>query len=192
MVAPGWAKRSPASGCTSPAAMRSKVDFPEPLRPTRQILSPAATVRAAPDSSGTTPKVRLMSCSASNGSCMSQPVALCLAPNGREPGLPVSRQARRAIVMVQLNETGRSHVIAPGVEVEEAGIAIVAEALFVVSSRVRREQNTARLHRSEQFQQNPRQFLARDMEQRGVGKNPIKAALRQSHSKQILVQDLAS
>ena len=34
--------------------------------------------------------------------------------------------------MVQLDETGRGHVIAPGVEVEEAGIAIVAEALFVV------------------------------------------------------------
>jgi hypothetical protein len=45
--------------------------------------------------------------------------------------------------MVQLDETGRSHVIAPGIEVEEAGVAIVAEALFVVSSRVRREQNTA-------------------------------------------------
>ena len=36
--------------------------------------------------------------------------------------------------MVQLDETGRSHVIAPGVEVEETGIAIVAEALFVASS----------------------------------------------------------
>jgi hypothetical protein len=36
--------------------------------------------------------------------------------------------------MVQLDETGRSHVITPSVEVEEAGIAIVAEALFVVSS----------------------------------------------------------
>src|SRR5436189_4332381 len=134
MVAPGWAKRSPASGGTSPAAMRSKVDFPEPLRPTRQILSPAATARAAPESSGITPKVRLMSCSRSNGSGMSQPPVLWFAPNSREPGLPVSRQARRAVVMVQLDETGRSHVIAPSGEIEEAGVAIVTEALFVVAS----------------------------------------------------------
>ena len=31
---------------------------------------------------------------------------LGLAPNGREPGLPLSRQAGRAVVMIQLHETG--------------------------------------------------------------------------------------
>jgi hypothetical protein len=61
---------------------------------------------------------------------------LRLAPNGSEPGLPLSRQAGRAIVMVQLDETGRNHVVAPSAEVEEAGVTAVAEALFVVSSRI--------------------------------------------------------
>jgi hypothetical protein len=62
--------------------------------------------------------------------------SLRLAPNGSEPRLPVSRQAGRAVVMVQLDETGRNHVVAPGVEVEEAGVTAVAEALFVVPSRI--------------------------------------------------------
>src|SRR5207253_917698 len=121
---------------TSPVAMRSKVDLPEPLRPTRQIRSPIATARPAPDSRGAAPKVRLMSCSRSNGGDMSLPLALCLAPNGREPGLPRPRQTRRAVVVVQLDETGRSHVVAPSVEVEEAGVTTVAQALFVVSPRI--------------------------------------------------------
>ena len=51
----------PASGCNKPAAIRSKVDLPEPLRPTRQTRSPAATASPAPASSGVVPKVRLMS-----------------------------------------------------------------------------------------------------------------------------------
>src|ERR1700730_12956434 len=136
MLAPGCAKRLPASGCTSPAAMRSKVDLPEPLRPTRQIRSPAATASAAPDSNGAAPKARLMSCSRSNGSGMWQLLALSLAPNGREPRLPLSRQARRAVVMVQLVETGRNHVVTPGVEVEETGVTSVAQALFVVTPRI--------------------------------------------------------
>jgi hypothetical protein len=34
--------------------------------------------------------------------------------------------------MAHLHEAGRSDVIAPGVEIEEAGIAIVAQALLVV------------------------------------------------------------
>ncbi len=37
--------------------MRSKVDLPEPLRPTRQTRSPAATASSAPESRGVTPKV---------------------------------------------------------------------------------------------------------------------------------------
>lgn len=38
--------------------------------------------------------------------------------------------------MVQFDETGRNHVVAPGVEVEEAGVTAVAETLFVVPSRI--------------------------------------------------------
>src|SRR5215813_640807 len=90
--------------------MPSKVDLPEPLRPTRQIRSPAATARPAPDNSGAAPKVRAMSCSRSNGGT-SQPLALSLEPNHREPGSPRSRQAERAVVLVDV--TGRSHVVPP-------------------------------------------------------------------------------
>src|SRR5262245_49024987 len=47
--------------------MRSNVDLPEPLRPTKQIRSSAATAKVAPESSGVAPKVRLTSCSRSSG-----------------------------------------------------------------------------------------------------------------------------
>src|SRR5262249_42045496 len=90
--------------------MPSKVDLPEPLRPTRQIRSPAAMARPAPDNSGAAPKVRAMSCSRSNGGT-SRPLALCLEPNHREPGSPRSRQAKQPVVLV--DATGHSHVVAP-------------------------------------------------------------------------------
>src|SRR6185437_10545013 len=50
--------------------MRSNVDLPEPLRPTKQIRSLAATAKVAPESSGVTPKLRLMSWSRSSGGGM--------------------------------------------------------------------------------------------------------------------------
>ena len=65
-----------------------------------------------------------------------RPGGLGFAPNGREPRLPMARQSRRAVVMAQLDEAGRGDVIAPSVEIEEAGIAIVAQALLVIPSRI--------------------------------------------------------
>src|SRR5260221_536935 len=50
MVAPGWAKRSPESAIGSPARMRSSVDLPAPLRPTRQRRSPGAMPSSTPSS----------------------------------------------------------------------------------------------------------------------------------------------
>src|SRR5579872_7031459 len=67
MVAPGCTKRLPESGSTRPAAMRSKVDLPEPLRPIRQTRSPAETDSSTPESSGVPPNVRLMSLSWMSG-----------------------------------------------------------------------------------------------------------------------------
>ena len=61
---------------------------------------------------------------------------LPFAPDGREPPLLVARQSRRAVVMPHLEEPGCGDVIAPGVVIEEAAIAITAEAFLVVSSRV--------------------------------------------------------
>ena len=47
MVAPGWTNRLPRSGSIMPAAIFSRVDLPEPLRPTRHTRSPAETDRSA-------------------------------------------------------------------------------------------------------------------------------------------------
>ena len=61
---------------------------------------------------------------------------LPFAPDGREPPLVVARQPWRAVVMAHLQEAGCGDVITPGVVIEEAAIAITAEAFLVVSSRV--------------------------------------------------------
>ena len=61
---------------------------------------------------------------------------LGFAPNGREPRLLMPRQSWRAVVMAQLREAGRRDVVTPSVEIEEAGVAIVAQALLVISSRI--------------------------------------------------------
>jgi hypothetical protein len=36
-----------------------------------------------------------------------------LAPNRGEPRLPLSRQTGRPVVMMQMDETGRNHVVVP-------------------------------------------------------------------------------
>ena len=46
------------------------------------------------------------------------------------------RQSWRAVVMANLLEAGRGDVIAPSVEIEEAGVAIVAQALLVIPPRI--------------------------------------------------------
>src|SRR5882724_26646 len=61
MVAPGCTKRLPLSGSTSPAAILSSVDLPEPLRPIRQTRSACDTDNSTPDNSGVPPKVSAIS-----------------------------------------------------------------------------------------------------------------------------------
>ena len=53
----------------------------------------------------------------------------------------MAREPRWAEVTLHLKEPGIGDVIAPGVKIEEAAIAVAAEAFFVVSSRVRAEQD---------------------------------------------------
>src|SRR6266511_6083285 len=55
-----------------------------------------------------------------------QPVGLAFAPYGREPRLLVARESLWTVVMPHLNESGSANVIAPGVEIEEAAIAVTA------------------------------------------------------------------
>src|SRR4051812_31543406 len=61
MVAPGWAKRVPPSASTRPAAIFSRVDLPEPLRPTRHSRSPSPRLSSAPSNSRWPPNETIMS-----------------------------------------------------------------------------------------------------------------------------------
>src|SRR5262245_32665710 len=55
--------------------MRSSVDLPEPLRPTRHTRSPADTDSSAPSSSGVPPKVRAMSESWTRGGAIGREIS---------------------------------------------------------------------------------------------------------------------
>ncbi len=57
---------------------------------------------------------------------MAVAAGLAFAPNGREPRLLVAREPRRAEVTLDLEKSGSADVIAPGVEIEEAAIAVTA------------------------------------------------------------------
>src|SRR5260370_88512 len=70
MVASGCTKRVPRSGSISPAAILSRVDLPDPLRPTRHTRSPAETDSSTPARSGVPPKEREMSPSWMRGGAM--------------------------------------------------------------------------------------------------------------------------
>ncbi len=48
------------------------------------------------------------------------------APNGHEPRLLVAREPRWAEVTLHLEEPGSGDVIAPGVEIEETAVAVIA------------------------------------------------------------------
>jgi len=57
---------------------------------------------------------------------MSQPLALCLAPKRSRAKVASVAASQAGVVMDQFDETGRNHVVAPGVEVEGAGVTTVA------------------------------------------------------------------
>ena len=59
-----------------------------------------------------------------------------LAPDGRQPRLLVTWSPRRTVIVLHFDESRGGHVVAPGVEIEKAAIAIAAESLLVVSSRI--------------------------------------------------------
>ena len=65
-------------------------------------------------------------------------------------------------------------------------IAPTGPAFFIIATGVRAEQHAARFQSGVQFQQNARQFLPRDMKQRGVGEHAIEMFLRQYELKKIL------
>src|SRR5215468_11635488 len=77
MVAPGCTKRLPLSASTSPAAILSSVDLPEPLRPIRHTRSDGETDSSTPVSSGVPPKVSLMSLSWISGGAIASTLACC-------------------------------------------------------------------------------------------------------------------
>ena len=82
--------------------MRSNVDLPEPLRRIKQIRSPAATAKVAPESSGVTPKVRLMSWSRSSGGGMGGYGSGCFDGTARD------RLRNRRCSIRQFSRDGRS------------------------------------------------------------------------------------
>src|SRR5436309_1906453 len=102
MVAPGCTKRLPLSGSTSPAAIFSNVDLPEPLRPIRQTRSACDTDNSTPDNSGVPPKVSAISFNWISGGAIGLSSILVRRRRGAlaldaADGLVERREERRAV-----------------------------------------------------------------------------------------------
>ena len=70
-------------------------------------------------------------------------------------------------------------------------VASAIPAFFIMPARVRAKQHTT-LQSAVQFQQHPRQLLARDMKQRGVGKHAVEILFRQLELEEILLPYVAA
>src|SRR5271156_1523230 len=75
---------------------------------------------------------------------------------------------------------------APRFKIVKHTIAPAVPAFLIIATRVRAEQHATRFQSGVQFQQHARQFLPRDMKQRGVGEHTIEKFLRQCELKKIL------
>src|SRR5215831_5627503 len=92
-----------------------------------------------------------------------------LPPDGREPRLPVARQSRRAVVVVELDEARRRHVASPRREIVPGAVALTLPTFGVGSAWVRCEEDTARPERRVELAKDARQLLRGNVEERGVG-----------------------
>src|SRR6516162_765424 len=66
-----------------------------------------------------------------------------LAPHAREPRLSFARQAGRAVIMGELEESRGGQVTAPAFEIVVDAVASAAPSFLVVAARVRSEQHAA-------------------------------------------------
>src|SRR4029077_17847048 len=109
-----------------------------------------------------------------------------------QPVLLVARQARRTMIVGNLDEAGGGRIIAPSLVIEIAAVTLVAQAFLVASSGVRGEQDAPGLEAPGKLDKHPGKFLAWDVEQRGVGEDAIETICRQLQGEEILVQNFAA
>src|SRR5262249_8498410 len=114
-----------------------------------------------------------------------------LPPDGREPRLLVARQSRRAVVVVELDEARRRHVASPRREIVPGAVALTLPTFGVGSAWVRREEDAARPERRVELAKDARQLLRGNVEERGVGEDPVEARGRQVERQEVRVPDVA-
>src|SRR3546814_12090354 len=80
---------------------------------------------------------------------------------------------------------------APGIKMEKAARATIAQPFLVVPPWVGTEKDASGAQSCVEFAQYPRQFLTWNVEQRSVCKHTVEMALGQYHRKKILVKNFA-
>ena len=93
--------------------------------------------------------------------------------------------------MFQLNKAGCLHEVPPAFVVVINAVAVAVPAFFVGAARVGAEQDAAWLECGVQLAKNAWERLARNVEERGIGKHAVKTALRQIEAKKTLLPHLA-
>lgn len=102
------------------------------------------------------------------------------------PGL-----AGGAVIMTQHREAGGLEVAAVGLEFHEGAVAAALPAL-VLAAGIGREQDPAGAQAGPKLAKDPRQFLGRDVEEAGVGEDPVETLRRQLQFQEILLPHLAA
>jgi len=113
-----------------------------------------------------------------------------IAPQRREPGLLIPRQARWAIVVANFLEARAQHKFSPLLEVVVDTIPLPTPTFVIIPSRVRCEEHSSWTQTAPQFLEDASEFAARHVEQRRVGEYAIEICARKIQSQEILVEDL--
>ena len=101
--------------------------------------------------------------------------SLSPAPYRREPWLLAARFTFGAIVVSDLDEAGGSDVRLPGLERVKCAVAVARKTFAVRPSRIRAEQDAARLERASKLAEHARKLLGWHVEERGIREYSVKA-----------------
>lgn len=115
-----------------------------------------------------------------------------LLRDGREPSLLLAGETLGSIVVPDLQETGPPHEAAPLLEIVVCAVATSVPALFIPAARVRGEKHASRSKACVELAEDSRDFADRDVEERSIGEDAVKAFVGQIQGEKVLVPDLGS
>src|SRR5258705_10454529 len=113
------------------------------------------------------------------------------SPRHREPWLLASRAPSGTVIAIELLEPGGGQELTPTIDIEVAAVPLSRPSFLVGSTRVREEQDAARLERVAKLGQDTREVLARHVKQRSVREHTVEVRGRERELEEVLEPHLA-